>query len=87
MIAVTAYVLQGGLDAIRGRVLALIGERIDSVVGPDLYEAVVELPLRSPRPGQETLQPFRDLDAIRSFMSGPGPTAFFDMPWHRCMSR
>ncbi len=81
VIAVTAYVLQGGLDAIRGRVLALIGERIDSVVGPDLYEAVVELPLRSPRPGQETLQPFRDLDAIRSFMSGPGPTAFFDMPW------
>ena len=79
--AVTAYVLQGGLDAIRARVLTLIGERIDAAVGPDAYKAVVDLPLRSARSGQETLQPFRDLEAIRGFMSGPGPTAFFDMPW------
>ena len=81
VMAVTAYVLQGGLDAIRGRVLTLIGERIDGRVGPALYEAVLDLPLRSGRSGYETLQPFRDLEAIRSFMSGPGPNAFFDMPW------
>jgi len=81
VMAVTAYVLQGGLDAIRGRVLTLIGERIDGRVGPALYEAVLDLPLRSGRSGHETLQPFRDLEAIRSFMSGPGPNAFFDMPW------
>ena len=80
-IAVIAYLLQGGLDAIRGRVLTLVGERIDASAGADLYKAVVDAPLRSGRSGQETLQPFRDLEAIRSFMSGPGPNAFFDMPW------
>jgi ATP-binding cassette subfamily C protein PrsD len=79
--AVAAYVLQGGLDAVRARVLSLIGERIDARIGPNLYTAVVDLPLRSARPGHETLQPFRDLEAVRSFMSGPGPIAFFDMPW------
>ena len=27
------------------------------------------------------LQPMRDLDQIRSFLSGTGPTALFDLPW------
>ncbi len=27
------------------------------------------------------MQPIRDLDQIRSFISGTGPTAFFDLPW------
>ena len=29
----------------------------------------------------EGLQPLRDLDAVRSFLSGMGPGAFFDLPW------
>lgn len=78
--AVIAYMLQGGLDAIRARVLMLVGERVDSQVGPYVYKAVMDLPLRSPRSGHETLQPFRDLEAIRGFMAGPGPTAFLDTP-------
>jgi ATP-binding cassette subfamily C protein PrsD len=82
VIAITAYVFQGGLDAIRSRILALIGERIDFAVGPDVYKAVAEMPLRPEMSGrEETLQPFRDLEAIRSFMSGTGPVALFDMPW------
>ena len=81
MMAVAAYSLQGALDAMRGRVLTLIGEHIDAAVGPDLYRAVAELPLRAARSSQESLQPFRDLDAIRNFMAGPGPAAFFDLPW------
>ena len=27
------------------------------------------------------LQPLRDLDNVRSFLSGLGPGAFFDLPW------
>src|SRR5262249_46813093 len=27
------------------------------------------------------VQPLRDLDAVRSFLSGLGPIAFFDLPW------
>ncbi len=80
-IALTAYIFQGGLDAIRARVLALVGERIDGAAGPELYKAVAALPLIDPKNGQETLQPFRDLEAIRGFMSGAGPIALLDMPW------
>ena len=29
----------------------------------------------------EGLQPLRDLDAVRSFLRGMGPGAFFDLPW------
>src|SRR3984893_18276157 len=29
----------------------------------------------------EGLQPLRDLDNVRSFLSGMGPGAFFDLPW------
>ncbi len=28
-----------------------------------------------------TLQPLRDLELVRAFLSGMGPTAFLDMPW------
>ncbi len=80
-IAILAYLFQGSLDALRNRVLALIGERIDDTMGPDTYQAVAELPLRAGKFGQETLQPFRDLEAIRAFVSGPGLVAFLDMPW------
>lgn len=81
VIALVAYIFQGGLDAIRARVLALIGERIDDATGPQLYKAIAELPLRASKAGQETLQPFRDLEAVRGFMSGAGPVALLDMPW------
>ena len=80
-IAIAAYLFQGSLDAIRNRVLALIGERIDDTMGPDTYKAVAEMPLRPGKSGQETLQPFRDLEAIRAFVSGPGLVALLDMPW------
>jgi ATP-binding cassette, subfamily C, type I secretion system permease/ATPase len=40
----------------------------------------VRLPLRA-RPGSDGLQPVRDLDTVRSFLSGLGPTALFDLPW------
>jgi PrtD family type I secretion system ABC transporter len=81
IIAVLAYVFQGWLDAIRARILTLIGERIETEVGPKLHVAVLDLPLRSQRAGGETLQPFRDLDAVRGFLSSPGPAALFDLPW------
>src|SRR5262249_16532485 len=33
------------------------------------------------KPGGDGQQPVRDLDTVRSFLSGPGPTALFDLPW------
>ena len=81
IIAVVAFAFQGWLDAVRARILMLIGERIEAEVGPKVHSAVLDLPLKSSRGVGETLLPFRDLEAIRSFMVGPGPVALFDLPW------
>ena len=81
IVAVAAYAFQAWLDVLRSRILMLVGERVDTDVGPKVHAAVLDLPLKAQRPAGETLQPFRDLDAIRSFLSGPGPVAFFDLPW------
>lgn len=29
----------------------------------------------------KTVDPVRDLEAVRQFLSGPGPSAIFDVPW------
>lgn len=81
IVAIAAYAFQGWLDVMRTRILLLIGERIDADLGPKVHTAVLDLPLRAQRPPGETLQPFRDLEAVRGFLSGPGPVALFDMPW------
>lgn len=74
------YMFQGVLDAIRGRVLLRIGRSLDAFLSTRVYDAVVELPLRTRGQG-DGLQPIRDLDQVRSFLSSPGPAAFFDLPW------
>lgn len=81
LIAMVAYAFQGWLEMLRTRLLTLIGERVEDVVGPRLQRAVLDLPLRMRRSAGETLQPFRDLESIRAFLSGPGPLAVFDLPW------
>lgn len=74
------YVAQGVLDLLRGRILVRIGMSLDEVLSPRVFETVVRLPLVSGGRG-EGLQPLRDLDAVRAFLSGMGPGALFDLPW------
>ena len=68
------------LDVIRGRVLLRIGETFDRKLSGRVHEAIVRLPLEARMPG-DGLQPLRDLDNVRGFLSGQGPTALFDLPW------
>lgn len=68
------------LEAIRSRMLVRIGASLDEAVSQRIYDAIIRLPLRTANRG-DGLQPLRDLDAVRSFLSGPGPTALFDMPF------
>jgi ATP-binding cassette subfamily C protein len=72
--------IQGVLDLIRSRVLVRIGAYIDTSLSRRVYTSLVRLPLRIASRG-DGLQPLRDLDSIRSFLSGLGPTALFDLPW------
>jgi ATP-binding cassette, subfamily C, bacterial PrsD len=79
-IVLAAYLLQGYFDALRTRMLARIGTLFDARLQAPIYEALVTLPLRGARP-VVAQQPLRDLDQVRTFLSGIGPTAFLDMPW------
>jgi ATP-binding cassette, subfamily C, bacterial PrsD len=80
LIVLLAYVLQGYFDALRTRMLARIGTLFDAGLQEPIYLALATLPLRGARPFVAQ-QPLRDLDQVRTFLSGIGPTAFLDMPW------
>jgi PrtD family type I secretion system ABC transporter len=79
-IVLGAYVLQGYFDALRTRMMARIGTLFDARLQDPIYQALVTLPLRGARP-VVAQQPLRDIDQVRAFLSGLGPTAFLDMPW------
>jgi PrtD family type I secretion system ABC transporter len=74
------FAFQALLEITRGRLLVRIGNQLDHQLSPRVYGLVVRLPLQS-KPGSDAMQPVRDLDAVRSFLSGVGPTALFDLPW------
>ncbi len=79
-LAVVLYAFQALFDVVRSRVLLRIGEWFDRGFSRRVHDAVTRLPLDKPLPG-DGLQPLRDLDNVRAFLSSPGPTAFFDLPW------
>ncbi|RWD21046.1 type I secretion system permease/ATPase, partial [Mesorhizobium sp.] len=74
------YAGQAVLDFVRGRILVRIGTALDEALGARVYASVLKLPLKLGR-GGDNMQPVRDLDSVRTFMSGSGPTALFDLPW------
>src|SRR4029078_13118339 len=80
ILAAGLYTAQGLLDFIRGRILVRIGGRLDEALSGRVYETIVRLPLKVGN-RNDGVQPLRDLDSIRSFLSGTGPTALFDLPW------
>src|SRR5215468_4485995 len=74
------YVFQGVIDVVRGRMNIRIGRFFDAKLSRQVYCAIVRMPLKARGDG-DGLQPLRDLDQVRSFLSGWGPSAFFDLPW------
>jgi PrtD family type I secretion system ABC transporter len=74
------YVAQGVLDLLRGRILVRIGSSLDEALSARVFQTVVRLPLMAGG-RSEGLQPLRDLDNVRAFLSGMGPGAMFDLPW------
>jgi PrtD family type I secretion system ABC transporter len=74
------YVAQGLIDLIRGRLLVRIGSALDEAVSGRVFDTILRLPMKVARVS-DGLQPLRDLDSVRSFLSGLGPIALFDLPW------
>jgi PrtD family type I secretion system ABC transporter len=80
ILATGLYAAQGVIDAIRSRILVRVGQSLDETLSLRVYDAIVRLPLKIGGKGDGT-QPIRDLDAVRGFLSGAGPSALFDLPW------
>src|SRR5262245_5488883 len=80
ILAAGLFIALGLLDMIRGRILVRIGGKLDEALSARVYETIVRLPLKAGGRG-DSLQPLRDLDSVRSFLSGMGPAALFDLPW------
>ena len=80
IIAATLFIFQGLLELIRSMLLVRVGTAVDERFGERVYRSLVLLPSRMQMPG-DGLQSVRDLDTVRGFLAGQGPTALFDIPW------
>jgi PrtD family type I secretion system ABC transporter len=79
-LAAGLYAAQGILDLIRGRILVRIGGALDETLSGRIYDTILKLPLLIGYQ-RDGLQPLRDLDSVRSFLSSPGPISLYDLPW------
>jgi ATP-binding cassette, subfamily C, bacterial PrsD len=80
LMVLLAYLIQGYFEALRSRMLCRVATLFDVGLQEAIHNALVTLPLRGVKPSAMQ-QPSRDLEQVRAFMSGMGPTAFLDMPW------
>jgi PrtD family type I secretion system ABC transporter len=80
LMVLVAYLVQGYFEALRTRMLCRVATLFDVGMQESIHTALATLPLRGASPVL-LQQPLRDLDQVRTFMSGMGPTAFLDMPW------
>ncbi len=80
VLAAGLFLFQAFLDVMRSRVLLRVGERFDRQLSRRIHAAVTRMPLLTRIQG-DGLQPLRDLEGVRGFLAGSGPTALFDLPW------
>ncbi len=82
LLAIVAFLfgIQAILEAIRARMIARVGRRVDEELSRPAFQSAVSLPAVMGN-GHERIDPIRDLDHIRQFVASPGPAAFFDLPW------
>ncbi|MBK8085200.1 MAG: type I secretion system permease/ATPase [Devosia sp.] len=79
---VALTVLVGGLygfyalvEWMRARIANRVGAFVEETLSPWLLGAIAR------NSGRGRIDPMRDLDSVRGFLSGPGPAALFDLPW------
>ncbi|MFD2185047.1 type I secretion system permease/ATPase [Rhodoplanes azumiensis] len=79
LLVLVLYAFQGVFDWLRQRILNRIGAALDGALSAPMVAAILRAPMQGGR--GDGLQPSRDLDTVRSFLSGLGPTTLFDLPW------
>ncbi len=79
LVVVFLFMVMGGLELVRSRMLVRIGNRLDTTINQRLYSAMFKRSIVSP--GSQSAQPLNDLTSLRQFLTGNGLFAFFDAPW------
>jgi ATP-binding cassette subfamily C protein len=77
---VGAYAFQGALDVLRARVVVRAAALLDQRLALTVHGAVIRLAITNRHAGSGP-RPVRDLDQIRTFLTGAGPIAIVDLPW------
>ena len=80
ILALILFAFQGTLDLLRARLLIRIARWIGDQLGLRVYHMIGRLALTT-RTAGDGLQPLRDIDQVRNFLSGSGPLALLDLPW------
>lgn len=76
-----AYGFQGLFEHGRSKLLSSIGMQLERQLSSRVQRAMADLARHSGRTSGDGLGPMRDLDQVRSFLSGTGPAALIDLPW------
>ncbi|TDO10643.1 MULTISPECIES: type I secretion system permease/ATPase [Halomonas] len=79
LVVVFLFMVMGGLELVRSRMLVRVGNRLDTNINARLYSAMFRRSVSAP--GQQSAQPLNDLTSLRQFLTGNGLFAFFDAPW------
>jgi ATP-binding cassette subfamily C protein PrsD len=80
LMVTVAYGFQGALDVIRSRVLLHSGAQADRRLCDRLFDVISRYE-HEVGPLPSGAAPIRDLDLVRSYVTGPGPLALLDLPY------
>ena len=78
IVTLGAFAALAGIDRARTSVLAAASLRLDRLLAGRVFSAMMSNAVKT---GDKHNQALRDLDTCRSFVSGHGMTAMFDLPW------
>jgi ATP-binding cassette subfamily C exporter for protease/lipase len=73
------FLVMGFSEWIRTRILIRVGIRFDQILNRRVFRATYEERLKNS--SINALETLTDLNGIRTFMTGKGVIAFFDIPW------
>lgn len=79
LLALVALVMSGALDSMRSRLLAIAAAALERNLGSTVLGAMLK-DAATPTPAGN-VHGLRDLGLLRSFLSGQGLIALFDLPW------
>jgi PrtD family type I secretion system ABC transporter len=76
---VIVFVFAALLEAVRARIMARVAAGFSERLAAPAFSSLVAHALA--RRAEAQPQPLRDLEVLRQYIAGPGPAAFFDLPW------